>query len=260
VNRLYGNVVGKLFEVFYRDKMWRGGAMEQALLDLVRPVLNQVMIEEAQKGGVYDWREPGLKSRSVEEVEEEIRETVPRGIESIKYHRLMGVKSKAEVVLDKFVKGHKIGGRADFIIKRVSPHDDLVIVDGKGTRYREKYTEPRQLRWYAMLYQLIKHKIPDRLGFLYWRLEPEENLDWHEVGQMELDNLLKAVLGVIKEIEEAKSTSDPGAIFWVTAGSNCKLCDYQDLCPEGSKALSASTKAQIIEDRKRGVEEGEVSF
>ena len=265
VHMLYGDVVGKLFEKFYQDRLWQNKLVVMTMLDLVQSVLNKVIIQERKKGGTFDWQEPGLKpgTRSLEEVEEEIRETIPRGIRSIKHHRLGGIEADAEVVLDEVVEGHKIGGRADFIIRRVRPHNDLVIVDGKGSRWREKYTDNRQLRWYAMLYWLKHGVIPDRLGFLYWRFEPEKSMDWSEVTKNQLEALLEAVLETIKEIEVSKRKIrrvSPETVFWATPGSNCKLCNYQVLCTEGSRALSDNTKTQILEDAERGVEEGEVSF
>jgi len=263
---LYGEVVGKIFERFYRDKIWSGSSVTSTLLDLVRPTIEEVMRRQIKKGGVFDWEEKGLKpgNRSLEEVEAEIVETIPRGVQSIKHHRLVGMEARAEVVLDTSVGRHRLGGRADFIIRRVRPHSDLVLVDGKGSRWRDRYTDDRQLRWYAMLYQLKKGVVPDRLGFLFWRSKPEESVDWVDATQDQLDDLRKAALEAIKEIELARSQlrdlSKPGTVFGAAPSSNCQLCDYLPLCPEGAKALSEDTKAQISEDRKRGVEEGEFSF
>jgi len=265
VHMLYGDVVGKIFEQFYVDEMWKADLILMRLMDLVRPVMTRVTVRETEKGGFFDWNEPNLKpgSRSLDEVEQEIRETIPRGLRSIKYHRLGGIDAEAEVVLDEKVKGHIIGGRADFIMRRVRPHGDLVIVDGKGSRWRDKYTDSRQLRWYAMLYWLRHGVIPDQLGFLYWRFEPEESMDWSGVTKSQLEALLNAILETIQEIESAKKElrkGKPNAIFWANPGSSCSLCGYREHCSEGSKALSDNTKAQIVEDRKRGVEEGEISF
>lgn len=266
VHMLYGDVVGKLFEEFYRKRVWMEVEAESILADLVRPTLRDVMSREIKKGGVFNWKERGLKpgNRSLDEVEEEIRESIPRGIKSIKFHRLVGLEADAEVVLDSHVQGHKIAGRADFIIKRVRPHDDLVIIDGKGTRWFDKYTDARQLKWYAMLYRLKKNALPDRLGFLYWRKDPEESMSWIDVVPKQLDELQNAALEAIEEITAAREAltdlSNPGMIFYPALGSVCRVCDYQPVCPEGSKSLSDNTKKLIQEDLQHGVEDGEISF
>jgi len=265
VHMLYGDVVGKLFEKYYEDRIWTKRNAALHMLDLVRPVLNKVVVQEIRRGGVFDWNEPGLKpgSRSIEEVEQEVRETIPRGIRGIKAHRLMGVEAHAEVVLNTSVRGHTLAGRADFIIRRIKPHNDLVLLDGKGSRWRDRYTDERQLRWYAMLYQMKKGVVPDRLAFLYWRFEPKECLDWVDATQKQLDDLKNAALEAIGKIEGAKRKlrgSEPGVCFLASPGSNCRLCDFQAVCPEGTRVLSDNTKTQILEDRNRGVEEGEVSF
>jgi hypothetical protein len=268
VHKLYGETVGKLFEKLYNEKIWRKGETAMALIlsDMVRPTLNEVMVRETTRGNVFDWDEPGLKpgSRSVEEVEALVREAVVQGVQSIKRHRLMGQYAEAEVVLDVPYRGHTLAGRADFIIQRIRPHNDLVIIDGKGSYWRGKYVDARQLRWYAMLYRLKKGRLPDRLGFLYWRNTPEESVDWIGLEPDKIDDLLQAAKEAIQQIEAAgKSLREggvPSLIFWATPGSDCRRCSYRPLCSEGSKALSDDTKAQIVEDRKRGVEEGDVSF
>jgi hypothetical protein len=272
---LYGETVGKLFERFYADQMWDSKVVGLNLLQMVRSTLTRVMIKESEKGGVFDWGESGLKpgNRSVDEVEVEVKETIPRGLRSIRHHSLISLDAEAEVVLDTVVDGFKIGGRADFVMTRIPPHKDLVIVDGKGSRWRGQYVNERQLRWYAMLYWLRYGVIPDRLGFLYWRYDPAESMDWFETTESELEDLLRAVLSTLKEIErdkeewvelrlqkESDSSVNPERVFWANTGSHCKLCRYLSLCPEGAKAMSKSTKTKIAKDRIRGVEDGGVSF
>lgn len=268
VHMLYGDAVGKLFETFYEDQLWRERPQER-MLALVRPTMQAIVAAETKKGGVFNWKEPRLKkgTRSFDEVEQEVLATVPRGLQTIKHHRLLGPGAKAELVLDVVVDGHKIAGRADFVLRRVQPHGDLVLLDGKGSRWREKYTNHRQLRWYAMQYWLKFGAIPDRLGFLYWRYGATESVDWSEVKVRELEDLKNAVLGAIGEIEKAKKElvqlgvkANRSRVFWPTPGNDCKLCSYLPLCPEGVKALSEETKQLIAEASDDGVEEGGVSF
>jgi len=268
VHMLYGDVVGKIFEAFYRDQLWRGDPLAN-LLALVEPTLKGVVLDEVRKGGILDWKEPGLKAgtRSLVEIEHEIRETIPWGLKGIKHHRLLGNGAQAEMVLDTDVEGHRIGGRADFVMRRIEPHGDLVIVDGKGSRWRDKYTNHRQLRWYAMLYWLKFGEVPARLGFLFWRFKPEECMDWSTVTVSELESLKTAVLTTIGVIEASKQQlvqlgpkAKPGAVFLAKPGSDCKLCGYLSLCSEGTRIMTSEIKTEIAAERQLGVDEGEVSF
>lgn len=265
VHMLYGDTVGKIFESFYVDALWKTNTTAR-MLDLVQPTLQKVITNERRKGGTFDWKEPGLKkgTRSIHEVEAEIRETVPRGLRSVRHHRLLSLNAQAEVKLDVTVEGHILGGRADFIMQRAKPVADHVIIDGKGSRWRDKYTNHRQLRWYALLHWVKFGFIPDRLGFLYWRYEPEESLDWSTVTEEALIELKVAALAAIATVEEANREvlkgADPLKVFPASPGSSCTLCRYKDVCPEGRRALSKEAKAELKDDMKRGVEDGEVSF
>jgi hypothetical protein len=256
VHALYGDTVGRIFELFYRDRIWLHKDVQQRLLALVRPTLNFIIERETKKGCVFNWNEPQLKSgnRSLAEVEEEVRLTIPRGVKIIKHHRLIGVKADAEVVLDTFIGKHKIAGRSDIIVQRIT-YNDLALIDGKGSRWRDKYVDVRQLLWYALLYWLKFGVIPDQLGFLYWRSdELETSVDWHTVTAQSLKKFEKLILDTINTIESAQRDE----IFLAVCNDDCHLCEYGVTCPEYRD--TQKIKDQIHNDMKSGVEEGDISF
>jgi hypothetical protein len=266
VHMLYGEAVGILYQAFYNDGLWKANTTAR-MLALVKPTIQKVITNEIRKGGTFDWKEKGLKegTRSIKEVEGEVIETVHRGLRSIRHHRLLGTDAQAEVVLDTIVDGHKIAGRADFVMTRVKPHGDRVIIDGKGSRHRDQYTNHRQLRWYAMLHWLKLGSIPDRLGFLYWRYEPENSLDWTQTTPDALNVLKSSVLQMIGTIEQANrdilNGAEPEKVFPASPKtSGCKFCRYLEVCPEGQRFLSKDRKEEIADDIQRGVEDGGVSF
>lgn len=264
VNMLYGDVVGKIFEAFYRDEIWRANSTAR-LMALVRPTVKRVIAKEIERGGVFNWDDPSLKegTRSLEEVISEVEATIPRAMLSIRHNGLIALDARAELVLDIEVGGHRIGGRADFVMTR-SKTKDLVLIDGKGSRYRDKYTNHRQLRWYSMLYAMNFGAIPDKLGFLYWRSEPTESLDWSTTTRQELRELRGAVLDTLRDLEvkvkKIEGGADPLQLFPPSPGQECKFCKYLHQCKEGQKVLSDGFKSQRTADRKRGVEEGDVGF
>lgn len=265
VNMLYGDAVGKLFERFYRDELWRSNVTAK-LLALVKPTLDKIIASETRKGGVFDWKDSTLKagSRSLSEVTQEVIETIPRALSSIRHHWLVGLDAQAELSLDTEVDGHTIGGRADFVMTR-GRTNDLVLVDGKGSRYRDSYTDHRQLRWYSMLYNLKFGRIPDKLGFLYWRSPPEESMDWSTVTPAQLSDLREAVLETVGEIEEGQRRVAAGepvfSVFFPTPStSGCKFCKFRHQCTEGKKVLSEEFKVERAEARSRGVDDGDIGF
>lgn len=250
VNMLYGGVVGYIFECFYKEKLWRYDDVLRRLLERVQPTIDRV-IQEESRSGVFDWKDPKLKERgphSVDEVRVEVEETVKRGLAIIRYHRLLGTVAEAEYKLDGDLFGHRFGGRADFLIRRLAPHNDLVMIDGKGSRWRDQYVDRRQLKWYAWLYQHHHKSLPDRIGFLYWRSEPEDSLDWVDFTQKDIDILSQAVQDAVAGIGEAKrhlSTVPVVEAFQARPCRDCNRCNFLSVCNEGTVFVKTKNSPPI---------------
>lgn len=267
VNSLYGSTVGTIFEYFYNDGLWRKPGIQAILEDLIEPTLTRIIDQECRSGTV-DWSDPKANYKSREALVREVRKTMPRAIEIIRHHRLLGKRAEAEVKLDSSIEGHVVGGRADFIIERIPPHGDLVIIDGKGSRHRDKYVDPHQLWWYSMLYRHQFGRVPDKVGFLFWRQEPENSLDWVDFSERSLDDLLSGVLSSIRTIEEGKAqlakTPEPEVraalqvLFPPQIGSKCNLCSYLPVCEDGTSYTTR--RFSPSEADAFGVEEDEVGL
>jgi hypothetical protein len=246
VGMLYGSVVGVLFEEFYQNQTWKAENPLEVLLARVSPVLEKTIAREISKGGIFDWSESRVYS-SVGDVETAVRETIPRGLSAIRLHRLVGRQATAEMKLDSKVGEHLLAGRADFVIRR-HKHEDLVLLDGKGSRWRDKYVDRRQLKWYAMLFQEKFSTLPDRLGFLYWQSEPADSIDWVEYTLNDITVLRETVLNSVSEIEagawqmaQVNSEGDRERLykaFPTRPSRECSLCSFRELCEEGKAYLS----------------------
>jgi len=257
---IYGSTVGLLFEEFYNQQLWRTPGSEKELLQRVERATSQVLQQEmtarkGRAGGVIRWKGTGEGCNpkgmysNKHELMADVRDAVSRGVRIIKHYMLLGPQAEAEVKLDSQVNGHIIGGRADFIIRRTKPIGDLCILDGKGSKYRGDYVSPKQLHWYTMLYRLRFNKLPDKLGFVYWRFEPPESMDWVEFSTADLDQLLEDVLGDFREIERRKAELPPQGkmdeqrlLEIASQGfrpkandSNCRFCPHATAaqCPAG---------------------------
>lgn len=245
VNALYGSAVGALFEAFYNETIWQHGSETASmLLTRVLPTI-QGIIEKESKKGVFDWENKKSNYHNLEAVVEDVRIAVRNGLKIIKEHRLLGPVARAEVVLDSVFGGCKIGGRADFIIERTEPTRDTLILDGKGSKYRDRFVDGTQLRWYAMLYHKTTGKLPDKLGFVYWRSPPNDAVDFIEFGPVDLRILQEDVLRTMDVIQLGVKTlggefpvMGRGPFQPIPEVSRCKLCSYEPLCRNGRTGVT----------------------
>lgn len=253
---IYGSAVGLLFEEFYGQCLWRSPNVRAHMEGQVERVIDHCL-EEATKpqpkkgrpGGIIKWKGDGEGQNpqglyaNRGELVNDVRASVSRGLSTIRVHRLLGRGAKAELKLDALVNGHILAGRADFVLRRVPPFDDLIIIDGKGSRKRDRYVSPTQLIWYSMLYAEHHGRVPDKAAFVYWHFDPPSNIDWCRVTTEETNTLkvkalraastltrLEATVGSTNDLAKVKAAFLPKASTW-----NCRFCPYatEATCPQG---------------------------
>ena len=98
-NSLFGIVVGALFEDFYNEKLWRDKQREETLKNRIEDKIRKALKEARQKGSVLLWhdKDPMARYTSLDELREDVKEAIPRGLQSIRYSRLLGPYAEAEV-------------------------------------------------------------------------------------------------------------------------------------------------------------------
>lgn len=283
VNSLYGSTIGIVFEAFYRDRIWKNLDYLKALEELAEPTLDQVIKDQIKQGRVIDWfdeksnypkEKEGLSASQAfvqgrKELLSDVYESIPRGVDAIRSNRFVGPFMEAEMKLDTRFGPHTLGGRADFVVKRVVPHKDLVIVDGKGSRHREKYVDgtPRkkgqpvegvQLKWYAVLYRELHNKPPDTLAYLFWRYAGKEAIEYVPFDKSDLDALKNEMLSTVRRIDRTTNqiaeVSSPQAqremreeLYPAQPGFHCNLCSYLEVCEEGRNHKARSQRKPRIE-------------
>jgi hypothetical protein len=259
---IFGTTIGRIVERFYDQKAWKAEHPQALLINWTSEVLEEVIKDETtakkfRPAGVLLWKDmPGATERAYankEELASDLRDCVAKTLRIIRHERLLGPRADVEVRLDDVVNGHKLAGRADLIVERIRPHNDLVIVDGKGSKYRGDKVDRQQLLWYAMLFQRHEKILPDRVGFIYWRFDPPASSDWFDVTQAEVDALLHDVMTTISEIEKntallKNETSLPVVreVFKPAPDpKSCRYCLYarEDICPEGAVAAAKAKKS-----------------
>lgn len=245
INALYGSTVGVLFEDFYEKRYWKQESVCSYMLDQVEPTLSKVIDRERKQGKIFDWGDEKANYNNKDGLIEDIKLAVPRGLSVIRQNKFLGPLAKAEMKLDHDFGPHRVAGRADFVIQRVAPFGDTVIIDGKGSKHREKYVKETQLKWYALLYREKSGHLPDKLAFLFWRFSDEKAVMWVDVLRDEIDALRAEVIGTMDRVErnvrrldtftDPKSRFEARQEFFPAQPSfGCKLCPYLELCEEGS--------------------------
>ena len=263
VNALYGTAIGTVFEAFYKQQIWRDKDIPGRLLALA-PIHLDVAIKEAKdKGRQVDWADEKANYHSKGEILVDLEATIPIGVQTIRENRFVGPRMDAEFKLDYKFGKYIMGGRADFIIQRVKPLSDLVIVDGKGSKHRELYVdghklakgqkvEGTQLKWYGLLYEAHTGIVPDGLGYIFWRFEGERAIEWVEFKKSDFVTLKQEVLATLTRIDLSTSKLDAAGrgsqayddlrqeLFPAQPSFGCNLCAFATVCEEGKKQTQKS--------------------
>ncbi len=179
----------------------------------------------------------------------DVRDHVGRIFKIIRHDRLLGPQADVEFKLDSDIEGHRIAGRSDLILRRTKPNNDLVLLDGKGSAWREQYSDTRQLLWYAYLYHEKFGAYPDKLGFIYWRFDPPDSIDWIESDPDEIVKLKESIFLAIRSIEAgeklvAEFPDQVEKAFPPKPSKNaCQYCPFRTeaQCPMGTEAYKKLT-------------------
>jgi len=225
---LMGIVIQGVLEDFYNKELWKqGGDVEGRLVKMVRERFSN---ELPRMHIDWTWSPPW----------EELLETCENGVtgylKTMKHHKFLGPYAKSEVKVSGHVGDVKIAGKLDFLIQREDT--GVSILDGKNSSTKMKYNNPDQLRHYALAFSLEYGRLPNRLGFVWFRYpydeeSGEEGVDWINFTRRDLkelaDRAIQAKRGMIREEFPA-----------FTKAKHCNLCDFEGVCPERQAAKEAN--------------------
>ena len=255
---ILGTCIQASIERFYNDTLWND-LDPKSLRDRLLELAEEAFLLEI-KNRYVDWR----AAPSQEEMRQIIKDGVLGYMRTLKAHRLLGVWNKAEMDLVGFVNKYTpVGGRPDVIIRRdadptkeVDPCKGITIIDGKnGKRYKDgkgglmTYTDPDQLRWYAMMFYICYKQLPDRLGFCFYRYphgspvldaegndtgEVETGVEWVPCTMEDIKGLAQRAVDARKGMDKEKFDANPDP-------KNCRMCDWETVCPQ-RQAQKASNR------------------
>jgi len=244
-----GIVIQGVLEKLYNDELWKE---PHGLADrLLAMVDKEWAYQTAKKWNWIDYRVAGTK----ESLRQVCREGVLGYLRTMQAHRLLGEWSKAELDLIGWVdKYNPVGGRPDVVVRRKDT--GITILDGKNALSKGKYTDPDQLRWYALLFWLSYRQLPDRLAFIYYRYpfgnpvldskgnpvldeagvpQTETGIDWVPFTQDDLRGLAQRAVVARRGMDKEKFEATPSP-------TTCKFCDYETVCPARQAQKEANRK------------------
>ena len=234
---IMGIVIQRVVENLYNDELWKTPAgLQERLLDMVEKELNY----EIQTNYI-DWRLSPPKAELLQVCKDGVRGY----LKTLKAQKLLGPYARAEVELLGYINKYTpVGGRADVILRR----DDtgVSILDGKNAKEKGKYTTPDQVRWYALCYYLAYGKLPDRVGFVYYRFPYgtpkadgtiEEGVDWVPVTRPDIEGLAKRAVDARKAMDKEKFHPTPSP-------SACRFCDYETVCEARKEQKAANSRGR----------------
>lgn len=264
-----GHVIQGVIEDMYNNELWKHPATLAATLQ--EKVEREFNYQLNKKRNWIDWDHPATPTRA--EMLQICRDGVAGYLRTMKQHRLAGRVARAEVELFGYVdKYTPIAGRADMVIRRDNaPLQGITILDGKNSKSKGKYTDPDQLRWYALCFRLAYRKLPDRVGFVYYRYpygtpvrdsdgqlpldadgnptgEVEEGIEWVDFTEDDLRGLAQRAIDVRKDMEKEKFHPTP-------TPKGCQWCVFQTVCDARIEQKAANRRPRKSVFEGTGIQE-----
>lgn len=237
---IMGIVIQGAIEDMYNDELWRHPAsLKRELLERTEREFRRQL---AKPRNFIDWRQAPTKG----EMLNTCREGVVGYLRTMKAHKLLGPYARAEEDLIGYVdKYTPIGGRVDMLIQREDT--GIMLLDGKNSKHKGKYTDPDQLRWYALCFHLAFSRMPDRLGFVYYRYpygtpipdsdEVESGVDWVDFTREDIQGLAQRAVKARKAMHREKFEPTP-------TPSGCRFCDYETVCDARIAQKAANSRGR----------------
>lgn len=183
-----------------------------------------------------------------DEARQQCRDAVEKTEMAIEREGLVGYKNFAEATVQVPFKRRVLGkvalqGRLDFLLQMAG--EEHWILDGKSTKNPDRVDDD-QLYFYAMLFAMRYGKIPDKLGFFFFRFgdDPDKAIKWLPVSVQKLNDLKEEAVEVVREIQsndEWKPTPEP---------SFCNWCPYEKVCDARQGQKQSNREARMTDESK----------
>jgi len=224
---LMGIVIAEVIERLYNDELWRH---PKTLKETLTKAVEKSFKWQIERRYI-DWSESPPQSQLYQVCLDGILDY----LKTMKHNKLLGEYARSEVDLLAYIDDYTpVGGRADKIIRRSDT--GISIIDGKNSASVGKYTNPDQLKWYALCFYLAYHQKPDHLFFCYYRYphgKPPEGVDddaW--TGLVEVPFTEQDLKELSLRAKKALKGMQKGDFKATPSGKSCRFCEYEPVCPE----------------------------
>lgn len=224
---IYGMTIQKFFQ-YYTNYYLKQGSIStpEQIKSKLKIVWDKILTEN-----YVDWTDVFVR-KSDSEIFEDVYNDILANIKAFDFFK----KASSEVKLTINLKnsGDVIVSKLDFVYTDDS--GEIIILDGKGTD-KIGNVDIDQLYFYALVYLLHHGKLPNKLGFLYWKYQKIDYLTFTRDDIVKFKNKLALVKKTIKEDK----------IFAANVGlsKSCKYCPYTLVCEE-CIAKRASNKEKKV--------------
>lgn len=225
----YFALYGLLIESFFKDYTNNYSKQGTNLKDQqIRAILDKNW-NKILKYNYVDWNEPWVK-KTPSQIFQETYDDVLSNLKTFDFWK----RSRSEVTINIFLKksSDTITSRLDFIWNQLNGND--CILDGKGTEKIETNVDNEQLYFYTLIYLLKYGKLPDKIGFLFYRYQIIRYLDFDLDTIMSFKNKLSLVKKAMKEDKIFKPN--------VKLSKHCRWCEYRFVCDAYSQKKEANAK------------------
>lgn len=220
---IFGSTIGKIFEWFYDRDLWKLPNVENHLISLIDPAIKHVCQESKFDISSH----PSFK----DQLKTNLKTYIPHGLNTIKANKLVGKRNYVEqdlTVVYSYGSGLqvKLVGRSDFTVHTID--DQVYIIDGKASKYRDKYVDSQQLIWYATLHYLKFGVAPSQIGFLFYMF-PDSPISWIQYKSDDMRSCIQETGNILVSIKKSDFPARPT--------KNCNMCLYKAKCSEAISFL-----------------------
>jgi CRISPR/Cas system-associated exonuclease Cas4 (RecB family) len=164
-----------------------------------------------------DWTEPWVRQSS-EDIFQKAYEDALLNMKKFDFWANSRAEVSYEILLKK--SDDLLTCRLDFIVN--NPDGTIEVIDGKGTDKIDKNVDIEQLFYYALMYLLKNKRLPDKLGFLYYRYQLIRYIEFDMDSIMAFKDKLAIVKRTIKDSTEFEPK--------VALSKHCRWCAYRFQC------------------------------
>jgi hypothetical protein len=221
-----GSVIGKVFEKFYEEEWFK----DHSTLETRAKERLHSALEKQLDRNFIDWEL--ISKRDMIDI---CQKGVNGMIATIKGNRLLGnLYSRSEFEIGgKITSNIEISGKVDLIFGHTQT--GVTILDGKNGKRNSKgavRVDSGQLKFYALCYYTNYGKLPDRVGWLYFRYPygmPKEDggietgVEWFPVSDSDLKKMCSRIIDMQGKVQRKLFDARPKQ-------ATCGFCDYASVC------------------------------